>query len=505
MVITGKESRDTLIKGVNILANAVKVTLGPKGKNVVLFNQDGKAYITKDGISVAKHIYDENYVVNAGIQFIREATAKTAETAGDSTTTSTILAQALINNGANALDNGMSYTDLKNQYNKALDFVINKLQNNTIKIYLSDIYNVSLTSTNNDKELAEIVFKAFEGVGENGSVMFEQTENSNTTVERVDGMQFNSGVINSTFMSNVKRQIAEYKNCNVILVDDTIRSIDDISEAIIYSKNQSKPLVIIANDFSDKTVQQLYVNYTRGNCIVLPIKTPGFAAARNEYLEDISSITSATICRGQKVQKEYIGTIDKIISSIDKTTIFYDKNNKSEKLEKRIEELNGKINNTQDDNVKNQLKKQLNRLLGKIAVIKVGGTTDIEIREKYDRIEDAVCATYAALEGGISPGGGRAYMQCVYDWEKQNNDKNIAIESLKEPFNQLCINSDLDNQEINKLLTPYDYYIGYDFLNSIQVDLIDKGIVDPTKALIEAYKNAISVSLMLLSTECVVQ
>lgn len=505
MVIIGNESRNTLIKGVNILANAVKVTLGPKGKNVVLFNQDGKAYITKDGISVAKQIYDEDYTVNAGIQLIREATAKTAKTAGDSTTTSTILAQALINKGAEALNNGMSYTEIKNQYNDALDFVINKLQHYTIKVYLPDIYSVALTSTNNDKELAKIVYKAFDSVGEDGLVIFEQTENPNTTVECVDGMQFNSGVINSSFVSNVKKQIAEYHNCNIILVDDTIRSIDDISEAIIYSKNQSKPLVIIANDFSDKTIQQLYVNYTRGNCIVLPIKTPGFAAARNEYLEDISAITSATICRGQKIQKDYIGTIDKIISSIDKTTIFYDKNNKSEKLEKRIEELGGKIDNSSDDNVKSQLKKQLNRLLGRIAVIKVGGTTDIEIREKYDRIEDAVCATYAALEDGISPGGGRAYMQCVYDWKELANSENIAIDTLQEPFNQLCINSDLNNEDIKPLLIPYDYYIGYDFLRNTQVDLIDKGIVDPTKALIEAYKNAISVSLMLLSTECVVQ
>lgn len=510
MINLGKESRDLLIKGINQLANAVKVTLGPKGKNVVLFNQDGKAYVTKDGISVAKHIFDENPVINAGMQFVREAAAKTAQTAGDSTTTATILTQKLVNSGVEFLDNGGSYREVKSMFSEAQQFVTKYILKHSKKCTVNELYNVALTSTNNDKELSTIIAEAFKKVGSEGLVSFEQTESPTTTVDFVEGMQFNNGIYNNSFVTNKRKQIAEYENCNVVLYDGTLKDIDVIISAMQTSINNSVPLIVIANDFADKAITQMYVNFTRGKCNVLPIKTPGFADARNEYLNDLRAITGATIIKNRVVQYADIGKIKKIVSNMGSTTLFYDYDTLLNHVlfDERIEELKGRIETVDDDKLKEQYKKQLSRLLGKIAVIKVGGTTEIEIREKYDRVEDAVCACYAALELGICPGSGRMYLNCISKWNdlhKQNDiPYNFAISALNSILEQQCANS---GWEFNNML---DYYIGnnknvgFDFLNEKSVNLYKVGIIDSSKALIEAYSNAISVALIVLSTECVI-
>lgn len=499
MIKTGKDARNLLVSGVNLLADAVKVTLGPKGKNVILFNNEGNAYVTKDGISVAKHVHDKDPMVNAGIQLIRAAASKTAEKAGDSTTTSTILAQALVNEGLQLVNNNVNYPTIKKQLDEAKTIVNHWFKEHTTNIeYCSEhIYSVAKTSTNNDEPLSNVIVKAFMTVGKDGLVMFEQSDSPSTYMEYVEGMQFNTGLINNTFVTNNKKQLSEYTDCAVVLFHGTVRSIDDIKIALQYAIDKKIAVAIIADDFADKAIQQLYINFTRGKCLVLPIKAPGFAEGRLEYFKDLEAITGATVCT-TTVNRDAIGMIDKIISTVDNTTMIYSNNVADTlKFKQRVEELQGKINTTKEDNLILSIKKQLSRLLGKIAIIKVGGTTEIEMRERYDRVEDAVCAVYAALELGVCAGGGRSYYT-IYELNQHLN--NFAINVLTKPLEQLCINAGIDFNEVKEGQYPK----GYDFAKDKYCDLLEVGIVDPTKALIEAYNNAVSIANMLLSTECIV-
>lgn len=499
MIKTGKDARNLLAQGVNSLADAVRVTLGPKGKNVILFNNEGTAYVTKDGVSVAKHIYDEDPIVNAGIQLIKAAASKTAEKAGDSTTTSTILAQSLINEGLKLVDNNLCYPEIKRQLDEATHIVNRWFHDHSTPIhYCSEhIYSVAKTSTNNDMYLSNIITKAFMTVGHEGLVMFEQSDSTDTHMESVEGMQFNSGLVNNSFVTNHKKQLAEYENCAVVLFHGTVRSLDDVKIPLQYAIDKKIAVAIIADDFADKAIQQLYVNYSRGKCLVAPIKAPGFAEGRMEYFKDISAITGASVCTNN-ITKESIGTIDRIISTVNNTTLFY--NNSiinTNKFVERVDELQGKIETTDDSKIVTNIKKQLSRLLGKIAIIKVGGITEVEMRERYDRVEDAVCAIYAALEAGVCAGGGRSYYTI---YQQNQNKNNFAINVLTKPFEQLCLNAGIDFNIIKEGTYPN----GYDFAKDEFCDLLAVGIVDPTKALVEAYNNAISVATMLLSTECVI-
>lgn len=506
MIKTGQNARELLLAGVNALADAVKVTLGPKGKNVILYTGEDKAYLTKDGVSVAKHIYDEDPVVNAGMQLIREAAAKTAEHAGDSTTTSTILAQALINQGIQLLNQGVSYRTLQYQLAQAKDYVVDFLKEHSTSIdYESNrIKDVAMTSTNNDVTLATIVNEAFEKVKEDGLVLFEQVDTPTTYVDFVEGMQFNTGLVQNMFVTNKRKQLAEYDNCAIIIYHNTIRSIDDIKMPLQYCIEKHLPIAVIADDFSEKVLQQLYVNFTRGKCLIVPIKSPGFADGRNEYLLDISVITGAPILTSPATTGK-VGHVKKLITNVMSTTLIYgDEIVNSQEFKDRVTELKGRIETITDTNMQFALKKQLSRLLGKIAIIKVGGTTEIEMRERYDRVEDAVCAIYAALEMGISPGGGKAFLDASEDYYAQDNEENFAIDALTSPLKQLCSNAGLNFDNLLSQMGFSDYTIGYDFNRDEICDLYQRGIVDPTKALIEAYCNAISIANMLLSTECVV-
>lgn len=499
MIKTGQKARECVVQGVNLLADAVKVTLGPKGKNVILFNGENNAYLTKDGISVAKHVYDNDPLINAGVQLIRTAAAKTAQQAGDSTTTSTILAQALIQKGMELIENQTSYNDLKTQLDNAVNYVENTLKKFSIPIKydFQSIYNVAKTSANNDEKLANIITNAFLTVGDTGLVMFEQSECPETYIESVEGMQFNTGLINNTFVTNHKKQLADYTNCAVVLFNGTIRSLDDVKTPLQHCMNKQQPLIIIANDFSDKAIQQLYVNFTRGKCLVAPVKAPGFAAARLEYFNDLSAITGANICT-TTINVVDMGQVAQVITSVANTTLIYTEDvSKSEKFQKRLETLQGIIDTNTDSTTIYNLKKQMSRLLGKIAVIKVGGITDIEVREKYDRVEDAVCAVYAALEEGVCAGGGIMYYHIAHMYPTSN----FAIDVLTTPLKQLCINS---GTEYTKIKKEINYPIGYDFLTDNVCNLYKVGIVDPTKALLEAYKNAVSIANLVLSTECII-
>lgn len=500
MIEFGKDAREALLEGVNTLARAVKVTLGPKGKNVVLFNNEDKAYLTKDGISVAKHVYSEDAMVNAGIQLIREAAAKTAELAGDNTTTSTIIAQALINKGIALLNEGKTYRELKESLYEMLNFADTYLHQHSLQIdYNYDsIYGVAKTSANNEAIIAQLVTEAFMSVGSEGLVMFEQSDSNVTYVDTTEGMQFNSGMMHPEFVTNKRKQLAEYTNCLVCVLHDTVKSIEDIKWALEQSLQKKQPIAIIADDFSDKAMQQLYVNFTRGKINVLPIKAPNFAEGRVEALKDIEAVTMSATNK--------LGIVSKIICTPATTTLIYDDSIKeSQAFKDRVEFLKGKIENEHNSVMRTKIAKQLSRLLGKIAVIKVGGTTEIEMRERYDRVEDAVCAVYGSLEQGILPGGGVALLNTVLEFSAKNNHNNFAIDALISPFDQLCINSNVDKDIIVQEITDNNHFnYGYDFLEDTCCDMLNKGIVDSTKAVTEAINNAVSVATMVLSTECMI-
>ena len=501
MIKFGNEARQPLVSGVNLLADAVKVTLGPKGKNVILFNGEGNAYITKDGISVAKHVYSDDPFVNAGIQLIRAAASKTAEKAGDSTTTSTVLAQALINKGLALIEQGYPYPTIKYDLERSQQIIKAWLMEHTVPIENeTDIYNVAKTSTNNDTQLSKLITEAFLKVGKDGLVMFEQSESPETYIESVEGMQFNTGMFNNTFVTDKRKQLAEYDNCAILLFRNTVKNLDDVKIALQHCMLTKQPVAIIADDFSEKAIQQLYINYARSKCLIVPIKVPGFADARYEYYKDIAAVTGATIFTNN-INVQGLGVVNKLITTISNTTLIYNNDiTDKECFKNRVEELQGAIETTPEPALIPQLKKQLSRLLGKIAIIKVGGITEIEMRERYDRVEDAVCAIYAALEMGICAGGGMAF---YHIWKQHKNENNFVFELLQQPLKQLCMNSGL---EYDKVVTNFtnDVDYGFDFANIKYCNMLEAGIVDPTKALVEAVTNAISIANMLISTECIV-
>lgn len=518
MIQYNKEARALLQVGVDKLANTVKVTLGPKGRNVVLFNQ-GKAYLTKDGVSVAKKVSSDNCFEDAGIQIVREAALKTAELAGDGTTTSTILSQSLFSKGIEAIDFGINPSLLKSQMLACYSIICGLLKRDSEAISYSQdsLKYIATTSANNDEFIGKLVADAFCAAGEDGLVTFDMSPNGGTYIESIEGTQIDSGAYSQDFILDKKKLETRLDSAAILLVNGMINSFGEILTIVKETATNNKPLVIVAEDFGGNTLRKCLTNNYQGFTRILPIKLSGYVANRREVLNDLAAITGATIVTPSS-HNDYptkcLGVVGKVISTALNTTFVRDEGLDESLLAKRVEELKGQIEYAHQNNPEAEpaARKKLAKFLGKASVIYVGGSTEVEAKERYDRVEDAVCAARAALEEGISTGGGMAFIKIQRELLKAStypdgstylsDGAKIVVDSLSAPFEQLCANAGLDSKEVISNITED---VGYDFSTCRYCKLKLAGIIDPTKVLRVALENAISVASMLLTTECIVE
>lgn len=520
MIQTKEEARESLLKGLNILADLVKTTLGPHGSTVILHTFEGKAYTTKDGVSVARQVFDNDMMVDAGIQLVREATSKTAEVAGDGTTTSTILTQALITRCMQAIKEGKSPLILKQQMDLALKDIIELLKSTEFSTKVGfdkkSLKDIATISANNDSQLGELIADAFIEAGEDGLVLFDMSSGESTTVETLNGMQIESQLLSPAFINNQRSQTAEYEERDnpvaVLLIDNIVKNVKDMAQSTLnYAISKQIPILLVAHDFTPAVLKEIIQNNVRNNTQILPIKADGFGVGKTECLKDISAITGATIYDNTEVtnHKGY-GICNKVIVSKFNTTIIKSDKINLDKFNERVEALKSRIEEESDSFNKKKLQEKLAKLIGKMAVIHVGGITESIAKEKYDRVEDAVYATKAAIEEGVSIGGGMTYANIGHKLnnlhasalEKENmSGYFIVLGSLLEPFHQLSINSSTND------ICPFDCpkgHTGYDFRNYRWVDMIEEGIIDPTKVLRVALENAVSVAGMIITTSGII-
>lgn len=495
--IYGQEAREVLKKGVDHLANAVKVTLGPKGRNVVLFNDEGKPYLTKDGVSVAKSITSEDKALSIGIEMLKEVAVNTADEVGDATTTSTILAQAIVEKGLAAIEKGHSPIEIKAGMDEALQEILEIIDSESEKIESNDrLKQVATISANNDEFIGEIVSKAVSDAGKYGTINIERSPSYDTHIHNNAGFHFSSGYTSGYFVTDSASQVAVYEDALILLVDKNIDKPSDLADVLEYSIKQSSPIVVIANDFSTDVTNFLVNNYLHRTIKVLPIKTPGFGEGRTRFLEDLGVLCDAIVAKDNIIVHN-LGRINKIDSSINGTYIY----NTPDNTEYRDEYVNNLIkarDNVTDPFLAEKYSERIAMLTTGITTIYVGAYSELEAKELMDRVEDAVCATKAALEDGIVAGGGSIFGRIYSNIERHGVGFSAVINALIEPFNQLCKNADVS------LAISFVEDKGYDFKNMEYCNLKKRGIIDPSKALKTAIKNAVSVASMIISTECIV-
>ena len=508
MIINGNLARNQILEGVNMLADTVKVTLGPKGRNVILFNNEGKAYLTKDGISVARHIHSDNSFVDAGIQIVREAAAKTAKIAGDGTTTSTIISQSLLKSSIKALE-FFSPLELRAGMFKALNDIVAKIKeaSKPVSFDFDTLKYIATTSANNDESIGHLVARGFTEAGENGIVLFEESQGDLTYINSIGGAKFEIGFLSTDFITDAKKQEVNYKDAKVVLFNYAINSFDTIKPVLQDAvAKDGYPVVIIAHDFSDIVIRKMLINQMRSDKIrILPIRVAGYTGHRKEVLEDIAAVVDTKVYYpGEDVELDKLGECGQIISNVMNTTIVRSDSCGMERLNERIDIIKGQIENETEPFLIENLNKRLAKLVGKISTIYVGGTTDVERKERYDRVEDAVCATSAALEEGICEGGGMTYFKIAMSKNDDNDHGEMLVYlALTAPFKQLCINAELDFEEILRNIEK-DPSKGYNFYTNEYENLLESGIIDPAKVARVAIENAVSVASMLLTTEAIV-
>lgn len=494
--IYGQAARETLKEGVDHLANAVKVTLGPKGRNVVLFNEEGKPYLTKDGVSVAKSIQSDDKALSVGIEMLKEVAVNTADEVGDATTTSTILAQAIVENGLAAIDRGHSPIEIKAGMDEALQEILEIIDSESEKIESNDrLKQVATISANNDEFIGEIVSKAVSDAGKYGTINIERSPSYDTYIDTNAGFHFNGGYISGYFVTDSAKQIATYEDALILLVDKNIERPSELTAVLSYSIEQNSPIVIIANEFSADVTNFLINNCIARRIKVLPIKTPGFGEGRTRFLEDLNILCGAHVITGN-IEPCMLGTVDRIDSSINGTYIYTSKH--MENKDKYVQDLIDARDSCTDEFLKEKYTERIAMLTTGITTIYVGAYSDLEAKELMDRVEDAVCATKAALEDGIVAGGGSIFGRIYSNIERHGVGFNAVINALIEPFNQLCKNADVS------LEISFFEDKGYDFKSMECCNLKKRGIIDPAKALKTAIKNAVSVASMIISTECIV-
>jgi chaperonin GroEL len=512
------EARDKLKKGVDALANAVKVTLGPKGRNVVVQKSFGSPHVTKDGVSVAKEIDLEDPIENLGAQMVKEVASKTNDVAGDGTTTATVLAQAIVREGLKNVAAGANPMDLKRGIDKAVKIVVANLKSQSKEVGGSNekIKQVASISANNDEAIGDLIAKAFGKVGKEGVITVEEAKGIETTVEVVEGMQFDRGYQSPYFVTNTEKMIAEFDNPYILLYDKKISSMKDLLPILEPVAQSGKPLVIISEEVEGEALATLVVNKIRGSLKVVAVKAPGFGDRRKDMLEDIAILTGGVVISeetGNKIEDANInmlGRADRVTIDKDNTTIVDGAADKS-KIKSRIDQIRGQIENTTSDYDKEKLQERLAKLSEGVAVLYVGAASEVEMKEKKDRVNDALNATRAAVEEGIVAGGGVALVRAADVLHKVTGDNvdqttgiKIITRALEEPLRQIVNNAGEEGSVVIAKVIEGKNDFGYDAKSSEYKHMIKEGIIDPTKVARVALENAASVAGMLLSTECVV-
>ena len=508
--------RSKMQEGVDALANAVKVTLGPKGRNVVIDKKFGAPHVTKDGVSVAKEVELEDRFANMGAQMVKEVASKTNDQAGDGTTTATVLAQAIINVGLKNVTAGANPMDLKRGIDKAVAVVVDELRKQSKKVGndYSKVEQVGTVSANNDSTIGKLIAYAMSKVNGDGVITVEEAKGIETEVKVVEGMQFDRGYISPYFMTNTEKLEAVLDDPCILLTDKKVSSMKDLLPVLEPIAREGKSLLIIAEDVDGEALQSLVVNRLRGTLKVAAVKAPGFGDRRKEMLQDIAILTGATVVaeeRGytfENVTVDMLGKAEKITITKDNTTIVGGAGS-SEQIAERVAQIRTQIKNTTSDYDKEKLQERLGKLAGGVAVLYVGAGSEIEMKEKKDRVEDALNATRAAVEEGYLPGGGVAYIraaECLKDLKGENEDQttgiHIVARAIEEPLRMIAQNAGVEGSVIIQKIREGKDDFGYNARTDEYVNMFEAGLIDPTKVARVALENAASVAGMFLTTEC---
>jgi chaperonin GroEL len=512
------DARERMLRGVETLANAVKVTLGPKGRNVVIEKSFGAPRITKDGVTVAKEIELDDKFENMGAQMVREVAQKTNDSAGDGTTTATVLAHAIVKEGARAVAAGMNPMDLKRGIDRAVKAVVDEIKARAKKVgSSSEVAQVGTISSNGDASVGKMIAQAMQKVGNEGVITVEEAKSLETEVEIVEGMQFDRGYVSPYFVTNAEKMVAELEDAYVLLHEKKLSQLQamlPLLEAVVQS---GKPLLIVAEDIEGEALATLVVNKLRGGLKVAAVKAPGFGDRRKAMLEDIGVLTGGQLIaedlgiKLENVTPAMLGRAKKIVIEKEKTTIV-DGAGKKKDIEARVNQIKAQIEETTSDYDREKLQERLAKLAGGVAVIRVGGATEVEVKEKKDRVEDALNATRAAVEEGIVAGGGVALLRAKKAIGKLRSDNadvqagiNIVLKAVEAPVRQIAENSGHEGSiVVNKILESKSETFGFDAQNEDYVDMFDKGIVDPAKVVRAALQDAASVAGLLVTTEAMV-
>ncbi len=512
------DARDKMLRGVDILANAVKVTLGPKGRNVVLDKSFGAPRITKDGVTVAKEIELEDKFENMGAQMVREVASKTSDIAGDGTTTATVLAAAIVKEGSKAVAAGMNPMDLKRGIDLAVETVIEELKKNSKKVTSNaEIAQVGTISANGDKEIGDYLAKAMEKVGNEGVITVEEAKSLETELDVVEGMQFDRGYISPYFITNADKMRVEMEDPYILINEKKLSALNELLPLLEAVVQTGKPLLIVAEDVEGEALATLVVNKLRGGLKVAAVKAPGFGDRRKAMLQDIAVLTGGQAIsedlgiKLENVTLAMLGKAKKVMIDKENTTIVNGGGKKAD-IEGRIAQIKAQIEETTSDYDREKLQERLAKLAGGVAVIRVGGATEVEVKERKDRVDDAMHATRAAVEEGVLPGGGVALLRASEALKKvrtHNEDQKHGVEivrkALSAPARQIAVNAGEDGSVIvGKILENSTYGFGFDAQGGDYVDMVKKGIIDPTKVVRQALQGASSVAGLLITTEAMV-
>ena len=512
------QAREELRAGVDALADAVKVTLGPKGRNVIIDKKFGAPHITKDGVTVAKEIELEDPFQNMGAQLVKEVASKTGDDAGDGTTTATVLAQAIVNVGLKNVTAGANPMDLKRGIDKAVAKVVEgiRAQAKEVGDDFSKIESVARISANNDEEIGQLIAEAMRKVKKDGVITVEEAKGTDTTVEVVEGMQFDRGYISPYFVTNTEKMECEMENPYILIYDKKISTLKDMLPILEASAQSGRPLLIIAEDVDNEALATLVVNRLRGSLKICAVKAPGFGDRRKEMLEDIAVLTGGVVISEEKGMRldaatvEMLGRAEKITVNKDNTVIVNGLGNK-ESIEARVAQIKAQIEVSTSDYDKEKMQERLAKLAGGVAVLYIGAASEVEMKEKKDRVDDALSATRAAIAEGIVPGGGVAYIRCIDALEGlkgANEDETTGIEivrrAIEAPLRQIMLNAGLEGAVILQKVREGEGDYGFNARTGVYENFFEAGVIDPAKVTRVALENAASIAGMFLTTECVI-